>query len=223
MRTFAITLALVGFHGIAAAQPGGADLPIAPPQPDPQPSAGDPMAAQPGDPMAAQPAGAPQQPMLPDPATAPTRATFVSTSEQQWDVWVDRQAICSTPCTLGLNGMSYVALRSQERRPIRLDVGYVPQGDVMVAASPLRNGLYAGGIVMTTFSGMALATGISLTAVGWGTGRDGMRTAGLITGVAGAVGLYTGINMMRRALPKLSIGPAQPYVGGNQVGFAGTF
>jgi hypothetical protein len=147
----------------------------------------------------------------------------VSTSEQPWDVWVDRTAICATPCTLGLSGVNFVALKTQERNPVRLDVGYLPQGDVMVSARPLREGMYAGGIVATTFAGMSLATGVTLLAVGYGVDSAGMVTAGWITGVAGAVGLYGGIYLMKKALPKVEIGPAQPYVGANQVGFAGSF
>ncbi len=154
---------------------------------------------------------------------APTRATFVSTGEEKWDVWIDKQPACQTPCSLGIMPLSFVVLRSQERNPIRLDVGYMPAGDLMVTAKPLSSGMYATGIVFTSLSGMALATGITLTAVGCATDRSGMCTAGLITGGAGAVGLYGSIYLMRKALPKVSLGPAQPYVAGSQVGLAGTF
>lgn len=220
MRTYGLSIvALFAIHGTAAAQAPGAEVsagavPPAPPEAQAAPLP-DSQVAPIND---AQP---PPQPF--DPATSPTRVTFVSSSEQQWDVWVDREPICGTPCTLGLHGTQYVALRSQERNPIRLDVGYVPPGDLMVSAKPLSNGVYATGIVVTTFSGMALATGITLTAVGYGTDRSGMATAGLITGISGAVGLYAGIYLMRKALPRVTVGPAQPYVGANQVGLAGTF
>lgn len=154
---------------------------------------------------------------------APTRATFVSTGEARWDVWVDQQPACATPCTIGVLPLQFVALRTQERNPIRLDVGYLPHGDLMVTAKPLSNGMYASGIVFTSLSGMALATGITLTAVGCATDRDGMCTAGLITGGVGAVGLVGSIYLMRKALPRASVGPATPYVAGNHVGLAGRF
>jgi hypothetical protein len=154
---------------------------------------------------------------------APTRATFVSTGEESWDVWVDKQPACQTPCSIGLLPLQFVVLRSQERNPIRLDVGYMPAGDLMVTAKPLSSGMYATGIVFTTFSGMALATGITLAAVGCSTDRSGMCTAGLVTGGVGAVGLYGSIYLMRKALPKVSVGAARPYVAGTQVGLAGTF
>lgn len=152
-----------------------------------------------------------------------TRATFVSTSEQQWDVTVDRQPVCSTPCTVDLLPLQYVALRSQEPNPIRLDIGYMPAGDLTVTAKPLSTGMYATGIVFTSLSGTALVTGITLTAVGCSTDRDGMCTAGLVTGGVGAAGLLGSIYLMRKALPKASIGPATPYLAGNGVGLAGRF
>jgi hypothetical protein len=212
MRVYrASVVILIGLSGSLSAQPGGIGEPAA--TYDESSALGEPAAQE------------PQQPstQVLDPATAPTRATFVSSSEAQWDVYVDQQAICSTPCTLGLSGVNFVALRTQERNPVRLDVGTMPQGDIMVRATPLSNGMYAGGIVMTTFAGMALATGITLTAVGYGTDRGGMQTAGLITGVSGAVGLYAGIYLMRKALPRFSIGSAQPYAASNQIGLSATF
>ncbi len=168
--------------------------------------------AQPGDSVPAAP-----------PPQAQTRATFVSTSEQRWDVWIDQQPACATPCTIGVMPLQFIALRTQERSPIRLDVGYLPQGDLMVSAKPLATGMYATGIVFTSLSGMALVTGITLTAVGCATDHSGMCTAGLITGGVGAVGLYGSIYLMRKALPTFSVGAARPYVAGTQVGVSGAF
>jgi len=155
--------------------------------------------------------------------SSPTRATFVSTGEQKWDVWVDQQAACATPCTIGVMPLQFVVLRSQERNPIRLDVGYLPHGDLMVSAKPMSTGLYSGGIIMTTFAGMGVATGITLTAVGCTTDHPNLCKAGIITTIPSAVGLYLGIHWMRRALPRANVERAQPYVAANQVGVAGTF
>jgi len=154
---------------------------------------------------------------------APTRATFVSTGEQKWDVWIDQQPACATPCSIGVAPLQFVALRTQEHNPIRLDVGYLPQGDLMVSAKPFSQGLYAGGIIMTTFAGMGVATGVTLTAVGCSTDHPTMCRAGIITTIPSAVGLYLGISWMRKALPRWNVERAQPYVAGNQVGVAGRF
>ncbi len=171
----------------------------------------------------------PQPPMQPPPAQvlptqgAPARATFMSTGNQQWNVWVDQQLMCTTPCTLGLTTAQFVALKTQDDEPIRLDVGNIPPGDVVVRGKPLQTGLYATGITFTALSGAALATGITLFTVGAATGRDGLRNAGLWTGIPGAVGLYGSIYLMRKALPKVSVGPATPYATAGQVGLAGQF
>lgn len=218
MKTYPAWIVALALPGVAVAQPGGAAPPVY--------TAGTDAAQSPAGPAAPQADGAgPPGPPSPnfDPAANPTRAMFASSSDQPWDVWIDRQAICATPCTLGLAGLQYVVLKTQERSPVRLDVGYLPAGDVVVTATHLREGMYAGGIVATTFAGMALTTGITLTAVSLGVDSQGMRTAGLITGIAGAIGLAGGISLMRAALPRFTIAGAQPYVSGGQAGLTGRF
>ena len=188
-------------------------------------------AAQPGSSTAATPAAMvepngvwpPPGAQAPPQQNAPTRATFVSTGDSKWDVWVDQQPACETPCTVGVMPLEFIVLRTQERNPIRLDVGRLPQGDLMVTAKPMSNGLYAGGIVMTTFAGMGVATGVTLTAVGCSTDHPTMCKAGIITAIPSAVGLYLGIHWMRKALPRAMVERAQPYVAGNQVGISGSF
>jgi len=162
-----------------------------------------------------------QQPQQPPQGS--TQATFVSSGSQPWDVLLDRQPVCATPCSMWVEPGRFVSLREQAVNPIRLDVGALPPGSVMVTGTPMREGAYAGGIVGTTFAGMGLATGITLTAVGCSTDRGGMCTAGLITGGVSAVGLYLSIRLMQSALPRAAVSGAQPYVGGSTAGVAGTF
>jgi len=169
---------------------------------------------------AAPPAGA-AAPAPQGPPPGSTQATFVSTSSEGWEVLLDRQPACATPCSIYVPPMRFVTLRSRDR--VLLDVGYLPQGSVIVRGKPLSNGAYAGGIVGTTFAGMGLATGITLTAVGCATDRERMCTAGLITGGVSAVGLYLSIQLMRSAVPKAEVLPGAPYVSGNTVGLAGSF
>lgn len=194
------------------AQPGATPPEgMPPPQPE-QPLGPDPM--QPGQPQL-EPNG--------QPPPGSTHATFISTTEMQWDVTVDQRPACTTPCSTWVVPLSFVALHSHEVAPVRLDVGYMNGGSVMVQAEPLSEGAYAAGITFTALTGMGLVTGITLTAVGCSTDSHGMCTAGLITGVASGLGLYGSILLMKSALPKAHIGPAQPYVAGTQVGLAGTF
>ena len=168
---------------------------------------GEATAGEPGPAAAPEPGGVQPQPEYPQ-APPSTRATFLSTSGEPWNVAIDGQALCATPCTLDLNPVQFATLQSQELRPVLLDVGRLPPGQFTVSGKPLENGLYAGGIVATTLAGMALATGITLTAVGLARDRDGMALAGGITGLAGAVMLPVGIVMMIRAAPTVTIAPA---------------
>jgi hypothetical protein len=154
---------------------------------------------------------------------APTRATFVSTSSQQWDVTVDGEPVCSTPCTFPLFPLQFVTLRSHEPNPVLLDVGRLPPGDLVVSGKPLHSGMYAGGIVATTFGGMAAVVGITLGAVGLAKDRSGMATAGLITGVAGGAALAGGISLMLRAVPAVSVGAVAPYLSRDTLGLSGRF
>jgi hypothetical protein len=219
----------------AAAQPGQPPSGSQPPYPEPAPPQqpygqpmppdGQPMPPQQpyGQPMPQPPYGQPMPPQQPPPGA--TRATFVSTGEARWDVRLDNNAVCSTPCSLIIDPMRFVSMYSQERRPSRLTVGHLPPGDVLVQAKPRAEGAFAAGVTFTTFSGMGLVTGITLTAVGYGTDRSTMYKAGLITGGASAVALYLSIDLLRSSLPRVSVGPARaaPYAAGNTVGLAGRF
>jgi hypothetical protein len=101
----------------------------------------------------------------------------------------------------------------------------MPSGDVLVRAKPRANAAFATGVTFTTLTGLGLATGITLTAVGYGTDRSTMARAGVITGVASGAGLYLSIKLLLSSLPSVEIGPASatPYVTNSQVGFAGSF
>jgi hypothetical protein len=106
--------------------------------------------------------------------------------------------------------LNFVSLRSQEAHPVLLDIGRLPPGDVMVSGKHLNEGMYAGGVVATTLGGVAAVIGITLYAVGHAHDRDGMKTAGLITGAAGAITIPAGILLMMRALPSAEIGVRSP-------------
>ena len=204
--------------GTAAAQPG----PDAPPQPY-GPAPQDPAAYQPP-PTYPAPEGY-AQPSSPQPMPGGSRATFVSTTEKRWDVRIDQNAVCSTPCSLYVEPGRYVTMHSQDPHPQRLRVGYIPPGDFVVNAKPRSDGAFATGITFTTLSGAAVITGITLTAVGCNTDNGAMCKAGIITGIAGGLGLFTFIPMIQRSLPKATLGPAtaQPYANGQTAGLTGHF
>lgn len=194
MRNHATTLVLIALCGVAEAQPG-----LQPPEDMTPP------------------------PRTQQPPPGSTHATFISATGVKWDVLLDQQLACETPCTTWVIPLQFVELHSREDRPAHLDVGYLNGGDVMVTAEPMSQGLFAAGITFTTLTGLGLAAGITLTAVGCSTDRTTMCHAGIITAIPTAIGLYGSILMIRAALPKAHLGPASPYVTGSQVGLAGTF
>jgi hypothetical protein len=195
--------------GTAFAQPGQVYDPNAPTSPPPD--------AYPPQPPP------PQQPQPYQPQANSTHATFMSTGETRWDVRIDGNAVCTTPCSLYIEPLRFVTMHSQDRAPAKLQAGYLPEGGVLVRAQPKAQGAFAAGVTFTSLSGMGLVTGITLTAVGCSTERDGMCTAGLITGGASAVGLYLSIGLIRSAMPRLKIDRTQPYATGNTVGVAHRF
>jgi hypothetical protein len=219
MRKALCWMVLGSLAAPAAAQPGQTPpIPAAPPpysEPAPPPPPDEP----PQQPMP-QPMPQPRQP-----SAAATRATFVSTGAARWDVRIDDNAVCTTPCSMLIDPLHFVTLNAQEGARDRLSVGYLPPGDVIVQARPRAEGAFAAGVVFTTFSGLGLATGITLTAIGCATDRPTMCKAGLITGGASAVGLYLSIDLILRSLPRVDVGPVQarPYAAASSVGLAGRF
>jgi hypothetical protein len=119
--------------------------------------------------------------------------------------------------------VQFVVLQSQERKPVLLEVGRLPPGDLVVSGKPLERGKYAGGIVATTLGGMAVVVGITFTAVGLAKDRDGMTTAGLITGGVGGIALAGGIYLMLDAVPSFTIGVVSPQRSGLAARLAGRF
>jgi hypothetical protein len=215
----------------AAAQPGQTPPVPAPAPPYPAPTSPYPEPA-PAPPPGEQSMPSPGEQPMPPPMSSPrppsptaTRATFVSTGEARWDVRIDNNAVCTTPCSMLIDPLHFVTLAAQDRTQARLSVGYLPPGDVVVQARPRAEGAFAAGVVFTTFSGLGLATGITLTAVGCATDRPTMCKAGLITGVASGAALYLSIDLLLRSLPRVDVGPVQarPYAAASAVGLAGRF
>lgn len=224
MRHCLSLFALIVFGSTAFAQPGQVYDPNAPTTPPaPYPQAAPPPYPEPAPQAYPPPAQPPAQPQGYQPQSNSTHATFMSTGETRWDVRVDGNAVCTTPCSLYIEPLRYVTMHSQDPAPEKLKAGYLPNGAVLVRAEPRAKGAFAAGVTFTTFSGMGVATGITLTAVGCSTDRGTMCNAGLITGVASAVGLYLSIGLIRSALPRLKIDRTQPYATGQTVGVVRRF
>lgn len=130
---------------------------------------------------------------------------LVSTEGEQWEVMVDQESTCVTPCRLQLDRPRWITLRSRERNPLRLEIGELGRVPSRVTATPLGTGKWATGITFTAIGGTAAVTGIVLTAVGCSTDRSGMCKAGLITGGSGLAVTGLGIWLIRRGLPRYTV------------------
>lgn len=168
-------------------------------------------------------------PSPPAPAPPPPNVVeFLSATEMAWEVMVDRQSTCTTPCRVQLDRPHWITLRTREARPLRMEVGNLGGGAAQVTAHDIGTGKYVTGITATTLGGMAVVCGIVFTAVGCGGDRDGMCTAGLITGGAGIVTTLGGIWLIRAGLPRVKVRPLErfglaAYATGGGGGVAGSF
>jgi hypothetical protein len=211
-------LVLLG-AGAALAQPGSSPPPV-------ENSSGLPAGTAPaGEVVVEEPVATESSPVV---RWVGMETEFVSATEMPWEVMVDQQSACWTPCKLVLDGPHWVTMRSRDRRPIRLEVGELGRAPAAVTAHDLKTGTYATGITFTALGGSAVITGITLTAVGCSQDRDGMCKAGLISGGAGALVTLGGIWLMRSALPRYQIRALERhglslFTSGNGGGVVGRF
>lgn len=132
----------------------------------------------------------------------------------RWDVYIDDQVVCTTPCSRWIDPSRPVLLRAREdgfmRAPdkIRLSNLGAPAGAVQLQAHSTSTGQLTTGITFTTFGGLAVITGITLTSVGCLAGESGgMCTGGLISLGAGALVTAGSVWLILDSLPRATITP----------------
>ncbi len=138
----------------------------------------------------------------------------------RWDVYYDDAVICTTPCSRWLDPARPLMFRTRddgrfgsERIQVRDLAAHAAAGAVQVQAHATSNGELVTGITFTTFGGMALITGIALTAIGCGGGdhaSSGLCTGGLVAFGAGAATTAASISLILDSLPKAEIRPWGP-------------
>ena len=107
------------------------------------------------------------------PGTA--KVDFVSANPaSRWDVYADDRVICTTPCTQWVSAERPVMLRARDEAFMAApDKVSGPQSarprrrwPLAAPGPPHNRGKLAAGVTFTTFSGMAVLTGITLTSLG---------------------------------------------------------
>jgi hypothetical protein len=121
-------------------------------------------------------------------------------ADQEWNVVVGDRTICKTPCERWVDPAMPYSLKYDPGLFQKNEYLEVPDlraqagaERLLVRAEPQNMGEFVGGVLITTFGGMATIAGTALTAVGCSGGGPGLCTAGLVTLPAGLLGLVPGI------------------------------
>jgi hypothetical protein len=137
-------------------------------------------------------------------------------AEEKWEVVVGDRSLCTTPCERWVDPVMPFTLRYDPGFWSRNQYWEIPdlrphvhEERVEVRVQPTKTAELVGGIVVTSFSGIAVATGTVLTAAGCGS-SSGMCAAGLITLPIGLAGLVPGIWMMIDSKGIVHVTPMQP-------------
>lgn len=145
------------------------------------------------------------------------RVDIVSGSaDSRWDVYVDDEVICSTPCQRWLNPSRPIYLRARDNgmigAPDRIRLaGLGPQaygGAVQLQAHPTSQGKFVTGITFTSLGGMGVMTGGMLALLGCrDEERAGLCSGGLITAGAGALVAAGSVWLILDSFPKAEVVP----------------
>lgn len=137
-----------------------------------------------------------------------TKVEIVSDDpDVRWDVYVDDEATCSTPCSRWVAPERPLTLKGRAQgTEVTLDRLSTSPGPQRVVAHNTNFPLFVTGLTFTSLGGMAVVTGSAL--MGVGCGRDnGLCTPGIITAGVGAPVVAASIWMMLEARAKADVEP----------------
>ena len=134
-------------------------------------------------------------------------------ASRRWDVYVDDEVACTTPCVRWVAPNRPLLLRTRDdglfSGPDKLRLvglgARAAEAPLQLQAHGTQTGKLATGITFTTFGGTAIMTGIALTALGCSRDEAGMCTAGQITLGAGALVTAGAIWLILDALPRAEL------------------
>lgn len=155
-----------------------------------------------------------------------TEVDFVSAdANDRWDVYSDDEVACTTPCSKWVDASRPILLRAREdgflAAPDKIqmtDLGAEAlAGPLQVQAHPTSRGELLTGITFTSFGGLALLTGITLSAVGCSSGNsDGMCQGGLISLGAGSLVTAGALWLIFDSAPRANVMPARASASGGR-------
>jgi hypothetical protein len=145
------------------------------------------------------------------------KTEFVSASANaRWDVYIDDQVACTTPCAKWVDPAHPVLLRSRDdgmpfMGPDKIQLqslqggGPVGAGPVQLSAHATARGELVTGITFTSFGGMGVVAGIALAGAGCGGSDSGMCNGGLIALGVGAAVTAGAIWLILDSMPRADI------------------
>jgi hypothetical protein len=142
------------------------------------------------------------------------KVDFVSgDASSRWDVYADDVVICTTPCARYVNAERPVMLRARDEAfmgsPDKVRVpNLLAQGGshLQLQAHGTARGQLATGIVFTTFTGMGVITGLTLSSIGcFGDDTHGFCTPGLVTLAITGPLLAASIWLITDSMPRAEI------------------
>jgi hypothetical protein len=126
----------------------------------------------------------------------------------RWDVYVDDQATCTTPCSRWVDPTHPLVMRARDQADkVRIADIDPRQGPLQIDAEPEDRGNFTVGLVFTSLGGLGVVTGISLLGVGCSGISDGMCTGGLITTGVSSIVTAGAIWLMLKAKPRSHVHP----------------
>lgn len=137
-------------------------------------------------------------------------------ADRRWDVYVDDEVICSTPCTKRIDPNRPVLMRArpdgigmpEEVSVPNLFPAALESGEVQLLARPTQRGQFVTGLTFTSLGGMAVMTGGMLAALGCSDAdRAGLCNGGLITAGVGTFVAAGAVWLIVDSLPRAFVAP----------------
>jgi hypothetical protein len=128
--------------------------------------------------------------------------------DARWDVYIDDEASCTTPCDRWVDPSRPLTLRSRLHESLTVRSLDAAKGPLQVTAHPTARGELVTGITFTALGGIAVLTGTTLTAIGCSAeDPGGLCVSGLVTLGFGIPVTVGSIFLILDSMPRTEIRP----------------
>jgi hypothetical protein len=140
---------------------------------------------------------------------------LAATADRTWEVKINDNFVCSTPCSYWVRPESALMMRSFRGKDVKGGTiefpdlkPYAAETALEIRAHPRSNGKLVTGITFTSLGGVAFTTGVVLTASGCSS-NGAMCRGGLITALIGGAVSAGGIWLMLDSRPRADVLPRE--------------